>query len=75
MAKKYIYPLIIFFQSLFNVNRASKPFNYALRMISSRVIRVSDWQCQCPNSPGFNRSILRHSGIGAADEAVLYKVL
>ncbi len=36
---------------------------------------VLKWQCQwrqCRNSPGFDPSILRHSGIwGAADEAVL----
>jgi hypothetical protein len=38
---------------------------------SSRVVRASD----CRNCPGFDPSILRHSGIwGATDEAVLNKV-
>ncbi len=32
-------------------------------MRSSRVIRASNCQCQSHNSPGFNPSILRHSGI------------
>ncbi len=37
--------------------------------------RASDCQCHSRNSPGFDHSILRHSGIfGAADEAVLNKV-
>jgi hypothetical protein len=36
------------------------------------VVRASDCQCQSCNFPGFNLSILRHSGIlGAADEAGL----
>ncbi len=44
-------------------------------MRSSRVVRASDCQCQSLNGPGFDPSILRHSGIwGAADEAVLNKV-
>ncbi len=43
-----------------------------LWMRFSRVVRASDCQCK---SPGFDPSILRHSGIwGAADEAVLNKV-
>ncbi len=41
-------------------------------MRSSRVVRASDSQCRSRNCPGFDPSILRHSGIwGAADEAVL----
>ncbi len=41
----------------------------------SRVVRASGRQCQNRNSPGFDPSILRHSGIwGAADEAVLNNV-
>jgi hypothetical protein len=41
-----------------------------LWMRSSRVVRAPDCQCQSRNSPGFDPSILRHSGIwGAADEA------
>jgi hypothetical protein len=44
-------------------------------MRSSLVVRVSDYQCRSLNSPGFDPSILRHSGIwGAADEAVLNTV-
>jgi hypothetical protein len=44
-------------------------------MRSSREIRASDCQCQSRNGPGFDRSILWHSGIwGEADEAVLNKV-
>jgi len=40
-----------------------------------RVARSSDIQCRSRNCPGFDPSILRHSGIwGAADEAVLIKV-
>jgi hypothetical protein len=39
-------------------------------MRSSPIVRASDSQCR--NCPGFDPSILRHSGIcGAADEAVL----
>ncbi len=39
-------------------------------MRSSRLVGASDGQCHSRNSPGFNRSILRHRGIcGAADEA------
>ncbi len=42
------------------------------RMRSSLVVRASDCQCSSSNSPGFDPSIRRHSGIrGAADEAVL----
>ncbi len=38
----------------------------------SRVVIVSDCQCRSGNSPGFNPSIPRHSGIwGAVDESVL----
>jgi hypothetical protein len=38
-------------------------------------VRASDCQRQCRNGPGFNASILRHSGIcGPADEAVLNKL-
>ncbi len=41
-------------------------------MRSSRVVRASDRQFRSRNSPGFDPSILRHSGIlGAADEGVL----
>jgi hypothetical protein len=41
-------------------------------MRSSQVTIASDSQCRSHNCPGFNPSILRHSGIrGAADEAVL----
>ncbi len=41
-------------------------------MRSSQVVRASDSQCRSRNCPGFDPSILRHSGIwGAADEAVL----
>jgi hypothetical protein len=41
-------------------------------MRSSLVVRASDCQCTSCNSPGFDPSIRRHSGIwGAADEAVL----
>ncbi len=44
-------------------------------MRSGWVVRASDFQCQSRNSPGFDPSILRHSGIsGAADEAVLNTV-
>ncbi len=40
-------------------------------MRSCRVVRASDSQCRSRNCPGFDPSILRHSGIwGAADEAV-----
>ena len=43
-----------------------------VNMRSSRVVRASDSQCRSRNCPGFDPSILRHSGIwGAADEAVL----
>jgi hypothetical protein len=45
-------------------------------MRSSRVHRASDSQCRSRNCPGFDPSILRYSEIlGAADEAVLKKVL
>ncbi len=41
-------------------------------MRSSQVVRASDSQCRSRNCPGFDPSILRHSGIwGAKDEAVL----
>ncbi len=44
-------------------------------MRSSRVVRASENQCRSRNCPGFDPSILRHSGIwGAEDEAVLYIV-
>ncbi len=44
-------------------------------MRSSRVVIVSDSQCRSRNCPGFDPTILRHSGIlGAADEAVLNTV-
>ncbi len=44
-------------------------------MRSSRGVRASDFQCLCRNSPDFDPSILRHSGIcWAADEAVLNNV-
>jgi hypothetical protein len=44
-------------------------------MRCTRVARASDSQCRSRNGPGFDPSILRHSGIsGAADEAVLNKV-
>jgi hypothetical protein len=46
-----------------------------LWMRSSRVVRASGCQCQSRNSPGFDRSILRQSGIwGAADEEMLNNV-
>ncbi len=42
----------------------------------SRVVRVADCQCQNRQSPGFDPSILRHSGIGrAADETGLKSTL
>jgi hypothetical protein len=45
-------------------------------MRSSRIVIASDSQCRSRNCPGFDTSILRHSEIwGAADEAVLNKVL
>jgi hypothetical protein len=45
-------------------------------MRSGRVVRASDILCRSRNCPGFDPSILRHSGIwGAANEAVLIKVL
>ncbi len=38
----------------------------------SRVVRASDSRCRSRNCPGFDLSILRHSGIwGVADETVL----
>ncbi len=37
-----------------------------LWMRSSQVVRASDCQCQSRNSPGFDPSILRHSGIWGA---------
>jgi hypothetical protein len=41
----------------------------------SRVVRASDSQCRSRNCPGFDPSILRHSGIwGATDETVLNTV-
>ncbi len=41
-------------------------------MRSSRVVTASDSQCRSRNCPGFDPSILRHSGIwGAAEEVVL----
>ncbi len=44
------------------------------RMRSSRVVRACGRQSRSRNSPGFDPSILRHSGIsGAADEAMLNK--
>ncbi len=44
-------------------------------MRSSRVARASDSECHSRNCPGFNPSILRHSGIwGAADETLLNTV-
>jgi hypothetical protein len=43
-------------------------------MRSSRMVSVSDSQCRSRNCPGFDPSILQHSGIwGAADVAVLIK--
>ncbi len=46
-----------------------------IRMRCSRVARASDSQCRSRNCPGFDPSILRHSGIcGAADIAVLNQV-
>ncbi len=46
-----------------------------LWMRSSRVVRAFNSQCRSRNCPGFDPSILRHSGIlGAADEAVLNTV-
>ncbi len=53
-------------------------FRYATVWVwikSSLVVRASDCQCRSRNSPGFDPSFLRHSGIwGAADEAVLNTV-
>ncbi len=50
-------------------------FFYLWLIKSSRVVRASGCQCQSRNSPGFDPSILRHSGIwGAADDAVLNTV-
>ncbi len=44
-------------------------------MRPSQVVRAADCQCRSRNSPGFDPSILRHSGIwGVADEAVLNTV-
>ncbi len=44
-------------------------------MRSSLVVRASDCQCRSRNSPGFDPSILPHSGIwGAAYKAVLNTV-
>jgi hypothetical protein len=43
-------------------------------MRSSRVVRAPDCQCQSRNSPGFDPSILRHTEIWSADEAVLNEV-
>ncbi len=44
-------------------------------MISCRKVRASDCQCQSRNSPGFDPSIIRHSGFwGAADEASMNNV-
>ncbi len=41
-------------------------------VVSTRVVKMSGCQCQSRNSPGFDPSVLRYSGIwGAADEAVL----
>jgi hypothetical protein len=46
-----------------------------LWMRSSRVARASGCQCQSRDSPGFDPSIHRHSGIGgAAVEVVLNNV-
>jgi hypothetical protein len=42
-------------------------------MRSSRVVRAFDCQCRSRDSPGFDPSIRRHSGI-SADEALLNKV-
>ncbi len=51
-------------------------FRTVLWMRSGREVRASDNQCRSRNFPGFDPSILRHSGIwGATDEAVLNKVL
>jgi hypothetical protein len=45
-------------------------------MRSSRLLEIhTDCQCQCRNSPGFNATTQWHLGGGAADEAVLNKVL
>ncbi len=45
-------------------------------MRSSRVVKVSDCQCQNHNRPGFDPSIHRHSGIwGATVKELLNKVL
>ncbi len=38
-------------------------------------LEKSDSQCRSRNCPGFDPSVLRHSGKGAADESVLNKVL
>ncbi len=44
-------------------------------MRSRRVVRASDSHCHTRNCPGFDPSILRHSGIWrAADETVLNRV-
>ncbi len=50
-------------------------WDYASLYSSSRVVRMSGCQWQSRTSPGFDPSILRHSGIWrAADEAVLNNV-
>ncbi len=61
------------------VGQGGSGSRYALRlqigsrwMRSSRGVTASGYQCQIRNSPGFDPSILRHSGIWrAADEAAL----
>ncbi len=45
---------------------------WSLWMRFSRMVWVSDCQCQRPNNPGFNPRILRYSGNwGTADETAL----
>ncbi len=47
----------------------------SLAWMRSLVVRAFDCQCRSRNSPGFDPSIFRHSGIwGAADKAVLNTV-
>ncbi len=76
----------IFYQEIFFFRYCTQAFvkvvvffwnirSWNLWMRSSRVVRASDCQCRSRNSPGFNPSLLPHSGIqGAADERVLNTV-
>ncbi len=65
-----------FFLYLSNIEKIkAEKMDITWWMRSSLVVRPSDCQCWSRNSPGFDPSSLRHSGIwGAADEAVLNTV-